>query len=83
MDSSQRAIVTCIHCLQHVERFFSTHFTDDDPVGTHTERIDHELSLTDGTLSFDVGRSRFQANDMVLVKLELGRVLDGKDPLAI
>ena len=32
-------------------------------------------------LAFDVGRPRFQPDDVVLLKLQLGRVLDRHDPL--
>src|SRR5215467_13460803 len=75
----QRAVMTRIHRLQHVERFFASHLADDNAVRTHTQRVNHELTLADGALAFDVWRSRLEARDVRLVKLQLGRVFDGDD----
>ena len=61
-----------VHCLQHVETFFTANFAEHDAVGTHAKRVDDELALTHGTIAFHVGRPRFKANDMLLLERELG-----------
>ena len=83
MHRGQRAIVACIHGLQHVERFLTAHLADDDVVGAHAERIDDEMALADGALAFDVRRTRLQPRYVLLVQLQLGRVLDCDDALAL
>src|SRR3954452_16970862 len=78
-----RAVVTRVHGLEHVEGFARTALPDDDPVGAHAERVADELPDRDLALAFDVGRPRLEGHDVLLTKLELGRVLDGHDPLVI
>ena len=36
--------MTGVHGLQHVERLAPTYLADDDAVGTHPERVTHEIS---------------------------------------
>ena len=57
------------------------HLADDDPVGPHTERVDQQHALRHLALALDVGRPGLQPHDVRLAELELGRVLDGDDPL--
>ena len=35
--------MTRVHRLQHVERFFTAYFTDDDAVRTHAQTVDQQL----------------------------------------
>ena len=72
-----------VHRLEHVERFLASHLADDDAVRAHTQGVDHQLALPDRTLAFHVGRPRLEARDVFLVQLELGRIFDGDDPLAL
>src|SRR5437763_12765148 len=58
-------------------------FADDDTIGPHTKRVDHELALFRRALAFHVRRTRFQPHDVLLVELKLGRVFDRADALAI
>ena len=37
----------------------------------------------DGTLTFNVGRPRFQANDVFLIQLQLGCILNSHDSFAV
>ncbi len=83
MDGRQRSVVAGVHRLQHVERFFAAHLADDDAIGAHTQGVDHELPLPDRALAFDVRRPRFEPRDVLLVQLQLGRVLDRDDALAL
>src|SRR5207247_9757557 len=41
----------------------------------------HQLADPDLALAFDVRRARFARNDVLLLELELGRILDGDDAL--
>jgi hypothetical protein len=68
-----------IHRLQHVQRFLAADLSDDDPVRTHSQGVDHELALSDGTLALDVGRTGLQPRHVVLVQLQLRGVLDRDD----
>jgi len=58
--------MTGIHGLQHIQCFFSTDFADDDAVGTHTQRVDHQLANTNGASTLNVGRPRFHARHVFL-----------------
>ena len=82
MDGRQRSVVTGIHRLQHVERLFTAHLSDDDAIGAHTKGVDDELALANGAFPFHVGRPRLQAHDVLLTQLQFRRVLDGDDALA-
>ena len=77
----QRAVVARVHGLQHVERFGSAAFADDDPLGTHTQGVFHQVGRGDRAFAFDVRRPRFQPHDVVLLELQFGRVLDRDDAL--
>ena len=44
VDRRQRAVVAGVHRLQHVERLGAAHLADDDAVGAHAQRVDHEQS---------------------------------------
>ncbi len=83
MDGRQRPVVTGVHRLQHVERFFASDLADHDAVGAHTQGVDEQLPLPDRALAFDVRRTRLEPRDVLLVQLELGRVFDRDDALAL
>ena len=55
--------------------------TDDDAVGTHAQRVLHEVARDDLATPFGVRRSRLEANHVLLLQPELGRVLDRDDTL--
>src|SRR6185312_15856658 len=61
VDRGERAIVTGVHGLEHVQRFFAADFADDDAVGTHTKGVDDEVANFDGAVPFDVRGARFHA----------------------
>ena len=83
VDGGHRAVVAGIHRLQHVERFAGADLADDDPVGAHAQRVLDQFALGDLAPALDIRRPRLQPHDMLLLQLELGRVLDGDDALAI
>src|SRR3954471_536332 len=77
------AVVARIHRLEHVQRLSRAALPDDDPVGSHPEGVPDELADRDRTLAFDVRRARLEGHHVLLAELELGRVLDGYDPLVV
>ena len=83
VDGGERAVVAGVHRLQHVERFLAADLADDDAVGAHAEGVDHELALLDRAFAFDVRRPRFEPDDVLLLELQFGRVLDGDDALVL
>ena len=70
-----------VHRLEHVERFGSTAFADDDPVGPHAQGVLDQIANRVSTRPFHVGRFAFQRHHMVLMKLQFRRVLDRDDAL--
>src|SRR5439155_9723077 len=81
VHGGHRPLVAGVHRLEHVQRLARTHFADDDPVRTHTQTVLHQVALRDLALAFDVGRARLQANDVRLLHLQFGGVLDGDHAL--
>ncbi len=68
VDGRHRACMARVHRLQHVKCFGAATLTDNDPVGTHTQSVLHEITLRDLSGSFDIGRSRLEADDMRLLQ---------------
>ena len=75
VDGGERAFVAGVHGLQHVEGFFAAHLADHDAVGAHTQAVDDELAHADRALAFDVGRAGFEADDVLLLELQVRRRL--------
>ena len=69
MNRSQRAVVSRIHRLEHVQSFTTSNFSHDDSIRTHTKAIDEQFPLGDLALTFNVGRARFETNHMILLEL--------------
>jgi hypothetical protein len=82
MHGGHGAFVTGIHGLEHVERLFSAHFADDYAIGAHTQAVDKELPLADGSCAFDVGRPGFQAHDVFLREPQFGGIFNRHETLA-
>ena len=83
MHGRERALVARVHRLEHVERLGAANLADDDPVGPHPERVPDEIADRDLPLALDVLRPRLEPEHVPLVELELGRVLDRDDPVAV
>ena len=81
VDRRDRAVVTGVHRLEHVERLGATHLTDDDAVGPHAQRVAHEVADRDLALALDVRRAGLERQHVRLLELELLRVLDRDDAL--
>ena len=78
-----RTFVAGVHGLQHVERFRTAAFADDDPFGTHTQGISHQVGGGDLPLAFDIRRASFQPHDVFLLQLQFRRVFDRDDAVVV
>ncbi len=81
VDRRQRSLVARVHRLEHVERLGAADLADDDAVGAHAQGVADELADPDLALALDVRRPRLERDDVALLELELGRVLDRHDAL--
>ncbi len=81
VNRGQAAVVTGIHRLEHVERFFAADLADDDAIRTHTQGVDDQLALPNVSLAFDVGRTRFQPHHVPLTQHQFRRVFNRHDAL--
>src|ERR1700722_6287254 len=79
MQRTHRAVMARVHGLQQVERLGSSDFAHDDPLGTHTQTVSHEVAHGDHALTFEVRRARFQTYDVGLLQLKFGGVFAGDD----
>ena len=57
--------------------FAAAALADDDAFGPHTQGVADQVARRDRALAFDVRRPRFQTDDVVLLELQFGGVLDG------
>ena len=83
VDGGERALVARVHRLEHVDRLGAADLTDDDAVGPHAQSVPHEVADAHLALPLDVGRPCLERDDVLLVELQLGCVLDRQDPLAV
>src|SRR6202165_162547 len=83
MDRGKRAFVTGVHGLQHIESLFASNLTDDNAVRAHTQAVDDQLPLAHGSFAFDVGRTRFQADDVFLFELKFCGVFNGDNTIGV
>lgn len=72
-----------IHGGQHVYRLSPSAFAHHDAVGAHAQGIAHEVADGDSALALEVGRSRLERHDVLLLQAQLGGILDGDDALAV
>src|SRR5207245_11002272 len=45
VDRGQGTLMARVHGLQHVEGLFATHLAHHDSIRTHTQTVDHQLTL--------------------------------------
>ena len=83
VDGRHRTVVTGVHRLQHVEGLSAADLTDQDAVGAHPEAVAEELP--DGQLAppLNVGGAVLESDDVRVVDLQLGRVLDRDHALVV
>ena len=83
MDRGQRTVVAGIHRLQHIECFRTTTFPNDDPIGSHSERVSNKIPNRVFTGAFNVGFFGFQFDDVLFIELQFRRILDGDNAFLI
>ena len=83
VDRADRAVVTGVHRLQHVEGGRVADLADDDAVGAHAQRVADQVADRHLAAVLDVRRPRLEPQHVLLVERELGGVLDGDDPLVL
>ena len=83
MACRHRSVVARVHCLEHVQGFPASALADDDAIRAHAEAVPDQLADRHCATAFDVWRPRLERHDVLLSELELGRVLDGDDPLIV
>jgi hypothetical protein len=69
MACGQGAVVTGIHCLQHIQRLATATLTDHNSVRPHPQSVYNQLANSHPTLAFSIGGTTFQGHNMGLVKL--------------
>ena len=72
MNSRERAVVSGIHGLQHVEGFAAAHLAQYDPIRAHTKRVDDQVALTNGAFALDVGGTTLHTGNVLLLELQFG-----------
>ena len=80
---ADRAVVAGVHRLEHVEGGGVADLADHDAVGAHAQGVADQVADLDLALALDVRRARLEADDVLLVQLELGGVLDRDDALVV
>ena len=83
MKGPHGPIMPGIHGLKEIECLRTAHLADDDPLGTHTQAVFHEITHGDLALAFQVRRPGFKTHDVRLLKLKLRRVLTGNDSFVL
>jgi hypothetical protein len=59
VDRGQRAVVAGVHGLEHVQRLAAAHLADDDPLRSHPQTVDYQVSGCNSALTLDVCRAGF------------------------
>jgi hypothetical protein len=75
--------MTRVHGLEHVERLAAANLADDDPIGAHPERVADQVANRHFSFALDVRGPCLERDDVRLDQKQLGRVLDGDQPLVI
>src|SRR4051794_31236245 len=72
MQGSQRAFMTAVHRLEHVEGLGAAAFTDEDAIGPHAQGVADKIAHADGMVAVGIGRTCFQRHDMALLQPQFG-----------
>ena len=78
----ERAVVSGVAGLQHVERLAPADLADDDAIGSHAQRAAHEIAHADRAGSLGVRGPGLEPHDVRLDEPQLGRLLDRDDAFA-
>jgi hypothetical protein len=83
VGGGERAIVTGVHGLQHVERLAAAALADDDAIRPHAQRVANQVADRDLAFAFHVRRPRLERHHVRLRQLQLRGVFDRDDALVL
>lgn len=84
VSGGERAVMSGVHRLQHIQSLCAAHLSDDDPVRVHAETCADQVRYGDGALALCVGTSRLQTHQIFdVLELKLGGILNGNNPFFI
>ncbi len=83
MNGGQRAVMTRIHGLKHVQRFAAANLANHDAVRAHTKSVDYQFTLTNRALALHVRRTALQSDNVVLLHLQFRGVFDRNDSFPV
>ena len=83
VDGRHRPVVAGVHRLQHVQGLGAADLAHQDAVGPHAEAVAQQLPDRELALALDVRRAVLEGDDVRVVDLQLGRVLDGDHALVV
>ena len=72
-----------VHGLEHIQGFAGPDLPQDDALRPHPQGVFNQVPLGDLPGTLQVGGPGFQADHVLLLHLEFGRVFDGDDALVI
>ncbi len=70
-----------IHGLEHLQGLAATTLTHHNPLGAHTQTVNHQIADGDLALTLNVRRARLERDLMLLAQLKLGSIFDRDDAL--
>ncbi len=83
VNGRHASVMARVHGLQHVQGLGTANLTDEDPVGAHSQAVAKQLPDRELALALHVRWAVLERDDVGVVDLELGRVLDGDDALVV
>ena len=83
VQRAHRARVPGVHRLEHLVGLGPAHLADDDAVGAHPKRVHQQVAHRHLARALRAHGSRLQPDHVRLLELQLRRVLDGDEPLAV
>ena len=81
MQGAAPAVVAGVERGQEVDHLGAADLADDQPVGSHPQRLADQRAQLDRARALDVGRPALEPDDVRVVGTQLGGVLDEDQPL--
>ena len=83
VDGGERPVMPGVHGLEHIQGFAGPDLPQDDALRPHPQGVFNQVPLGDLPGTLQVGGPGFQADYVLLLHLEFGRVFDGDDALVV
>ena len=81
VQGARSAVVPGVEGGEQLAHLFAAALPDDEPVGSHAQRLAHESGEPDPAGALEVGLARLEPHVVRVVDAQLGDVLDRDDPL--